>query len=47
MGKQDGGVSFELELLPTNNGLMHLSVRLYPFNPAMAHPFELGCMLWL
>jgi len=47
VGKQDGGVSFELELLPPNNGLMHLSVRLYPFNPAMAHPFEMGCMLWL
>ena len=46
-GKQDGNVRFELELVPPCNGLLDLSVRLYPCNPALAHPFEMGCMLWL
>jgi starch phosphorylase len=46
-GTQDGGARFELEFTPPNNGMVQLSVRLYPFNPALAHPFEMGCMLWL
>jgi glycogen phosphorylase len=46
-GKQDGGALFQLELLPPSNGLMQLSVRMYPFNPGLAHPLEMGCMLWL
>ncbi|HEY1771637.1 MAG TPA: alpha-glucan family phosphorylase [Gammaproteobacteria bacterium] len=45
-GKQDGGAMFQLEMVPPNNGLMQLSVRIYPFNPGLAHPFEMGCMLW-
>ena len=45
--KRDGGVLYELDLVPPSNGLMQLSVRLYPSNPALAHPFEMGCMLWL
>jgi glycogen phosphorylase len=46
-GKQDGGALFQLEMVPPSNGLMQLSVRIYPFNPGLAHPFEMGCMLWL
>jgi starch phosphorylase len=46
-GMQDGGASFELELMPPGNGLMQLSARLYPSNPALAHHFEMGRMLWL
>jgi starch phosphorylase len=45
--KRDGGVLYELDTVPPSNGLMQLSVRLYPSNPALAHPFEMGCMLWL
>jgi starch phosphorylase len=46
-GKQDGGVLFKLDTVPPSNGLMQLSARLYPFNQALAHPFEMGCMRWL
>lgn len=45
--KQDGSARFELDLKPPSNGLMQLSVRLYPCTQALAHRFEMGCMLWL
>ena len=41
------GVAYRLEFIPETSGLMHLSVRLYPTHPRLAHPFEMGCMLWL
>jgi starch phosphorylase len=44
----DGGYSaFELELEPELAGLQHYRLRLYPSHPALSHPFELGCMIWL
>ncbi|HSN18937.1 MAG TPA: alpha-glucan family phosphorylase, partial [Gammaproteobacteria bacterium] len=46
-GREDGELRFELETVPPSNGLMQLSVRLYPFDQALAHPFEMGCMLSL
>lgn len=45
--KQDGGFNFQLDMTPPGNGLIHLAVRMYPSNPQLAHPFEMGCMLWL
>lgn len=38
---------YRLESTPESNGLLHLSVRIYPAHPLLAHPFETGCMLWL
>lgn len=38
---------YSLEATPESNGLMHLSVRMYPTHPLLAHPLEAGCMLWL
>jgi starch phosphorylase len=41
------GASFQLDTVPPGNGLMQLSVRIYPYNPGLAHPFEMGRMQWL
>ena len=45
---QDGEYTeFELELEPEISGLQHYKLRLYPCHPSLAHPFEMGCMIWI
>lgn len=46
-GTEGDDTLYKLEFTPATNGLMHLSVRMYPSHPLLAHPFETGCMLWL
>lgn len=40
-------VEFGLELAPESAGLLHYKLRIYPHHPLQAHPFEMGCMLWV
>ncbi|HSN17529.1 MAG TPA: alpha-glucan family phosphorylase [Gammaproteobacteria bacterium] len=47
IGTEGEDCIYNLESTPETNGLMQLSVRMYPYHPLLAHPFELGCMLWL
>ena len=38
---------FAIDLNPEIAGLQHYKLRMYPYNDAMSHRFELGCMLWI
>jgi starch phosphorylase len=40
-------VEFGLEFAPEGSGLLHYQIRVYPYHTLLAHPFELGCMLWI
>ena len=43
----DGFQRFTLELSPEICGKLEYRVRAYPFQPALAHRFEMGLMKWL
>ncbi|HEY6130513.1 MAG TPA: alpha-glucan family phosphorylase, partial [Halioglobus sp.] len=45
--EEDGYTEFQIDLAPELAGLQYYKLRMYPFNEAMAHPFELGCMIWI
>jgi starch phosphorylase len=38
---------YELQFVPESCGRFDYRIRAYPRHPALAHPFELGLMLWL
>lgn len=38
---------YSLEITPSQPGLQHYRLRLYPYHPALAHPYEMGYMCWL
>ena len=38
---------FHIELAPDIAGLQYYKMRMYPYNDAMSHRFELGCMIWI
>ncbi|GAP66929.1 alpha-glucan phosphorylase [Mizugakiibacter sediminis] len=38
---------YALEFTPPLGGLLRYRIRMYPTHPALAHPLETGCMLWL
>ena len=38
---------FAIGLKPEIAGLQYYKLRMYPYNEAMSHPFELGCMIWI
>ncbi|RMD69351.1 MAG: alpha-glucan family phosphorylase [Gammaproteobacteria bacterium] len=47
-GKNEAGETlFRLDLEPTLPGLQCYKLRLYPYHPLLAHPFETGYMLWV
>ena len=46
-GPIDGERRFTLDLRPESCGLMPLRIRLYPYHDQLAHPLELGLMVWL
>ncbi len=47
-GTNDQGETlFSLGLTPPLPGLQFYKLRMYPHHPMLAHPFEVGCMLWL
>ncbi|MDY6941670.1 MAG: alpha-glucan family phosphorylase [Pseudomonadota bacterium] len=45
--KTDGETVFTLEEPIADNGLFSYEIRIFPYHPDLAHPFETGCMLWL
>jgi len=47
IGEDGQYTQFEIELAPEIAGLQYYKLRMYPYNEAMSHPFELGCMLWI
>ncbi|MEZ5501481.1 MAG: alpha-glucan family phosphorylase [Halioglobus sp.] len=44
---EGGSTEFQIELAPQIAGLQYYKLRMYPYNEAMSHPFELGCMIWI
>jgi starch phosphorylase len=46
-GSEDHYTYFEIELVPEIPGLQYYKLRMYPFNEALSHPFELGFMIWI
>jgi glycogen phosphorylase len=46
-GMDDKYTEFAIELAPEIAGLQYYKLRMYPYNDAMSHPFELGCMIWI
>ncbi len=38
---------FTIELSPEIPGKQCYKLRMYPYNEALSHPFELGCMIWI
>ena len=38
---------FAIDLPPEIAGLQYYKLRMYPYNEALSHPFELGCMIWI
>ena len=47
VGDEDGQAVFGIELDTQLAGLQYYKLRMYPFNAAQSHPFELGAMLWI
>ncbi|MFZ5532660.1 MAG: alpha-glucan family phosphorylase [Pseudomonadota bacterium] len=47
VGTEGSATVFALQEPMTEAGLYTYEIRLFPFHPALAHPFETGCMLWL
>jgi starch phosphorylase len=42
-----GETIFELDLAPDLAGLQFYKIRMFPWHDLLAHPFEMGFMLWL
>jgi glycogen phosphorylase len=38
---------FSIEVTPEIAGLQYYKLRMYPFNEALSHPFEMGFMIWI
>ena len=38
---------FAIDLPPEIAGLQYYKLRMYPYNDALSHPLELGCMIWV
>jgi len=47
VGEDNGLTLFELEVAPQIAGLQHYRLRMFPYNDAMSHRFEMGCMIWI
>lgn len=43
----DGSWIFAAGILPPNNGVFRIRVRMYPFHDLLQHPFEVGLLRWL
>jgi starch phosphorylase len=44
---KDGEHRFTLDLRPEHCGLVTYRIRMYPFHELLAHPHEVGLMIWL
>jgi starch phosphorylase len=47
VGVDNEYTEFAIDLAPEIAGLQYYKLRMYPYNEAMSHPFELGCMIWI
>ncbi|TGD71503.1 alpha-glucan family phosphorylase [Mangrovimicrobium sediminis] len=47
LGEEEGWQLFGLDADPQLAGLQYYQLRMYPFNPALSHPFEVGAMIWV
>lgn len=47
IGGEERFTDFEIEVVPEIAGLQYYKLRMYPYNEALSHPFELGCMIWI
>ncbi len=46
-GGDERYTEFGIDLMPEIAGLQYYKLRMYPYNEALSHPFELGCMIWI
>jgi len=44
---EKGRQLYTLKLQPSLAGLQVYRIRIVPWHPALTHPYEMGCMLWL
>jgi len=47
IGGDDHHTEFGIDMVPEIAGLQYYKLRMYPYNTALSHPFELGCMIWI
>ena len=38
---------FSIDTMPAIAGLQYYKLRMYPYNEALSHPFEMGFMIWI
>jgi len=46
-GGDEQFTDFSIEVTPEIAGLQYYKLRMYPFNEALSHPFEMGFMIWI
>ena len=46
-GTEEQFTYFGIELVPEIAGLQYYKLRMYPYNDALCHPFEMGFMIWI
>lgn len=46
-GGDEQFTDFGIEVTPEIAGLQYYKLRMYPFNEALSHPFEMGFMIWI
>lgn len=46
-GEVNGRQNFSLELNPPRAGMNHFKIRMFPFHELLAHPLEVGYVIWL
>jgi starch phosphorylase len=46
-GGDDHYTHFQIELEPEIAGMQFYKLRMYPYNEALCHPFEMGFMIWI
>ncbi|MDD3610159.1 MAG: alpha-glucan family phosphorylase [Halothiobacillaceae bacterium] len=44
---ENGWQRYHLEFTPSLPGLQYYRIRLFPYHPSLAHPYEMGFMRWL
>jgi starch phosphorylase len=47
MGEENGAILFGIDLDAELAGLQYYKLRMYPYNSAQSHRFELGAMIWI
>jgi starch phosphorylase len=47
VGADDNYTNFAIDTVPAIAGLQYYKLRMYPYNEALSHPFELGFMIWI